>query len=381
MSKKKVLSEMTRRDFLKTTGMVAAGLTVGGMVGTNASKVFAARKFDGQTLNVFTYAGAWGEMMEKQLKPRFEKETGAKMIIDLGWWDSIPKLKASPPGQPAFDLIMTDATQGYPAIKEGLFQKINMKNVPNVKNFTPDVLNNWVFNENWGVTWPDAAQTGVYNKQFVKTPPKRWSDFLKKDFDNKLGMYNSFYFSLFTFACMKVDKEGKAGTARDEMAKNLDGVLQFAKEQKARVNYWWPTSSDMAFNLLQGTVWAGNIHSVDIYPVVKEGKPVGVFVPDQDRAHFQALWLISKDTKKKELAEAAINIFCSEDFQLAYTTGGFPTAAPAVAEQAAKKDPVWALINPHTKVHFKNVGYYPYDAYFKAWDHIVSVWDKEVLRK
>jgi spermidine/putrescine-binding protein len=321
-------------------------------------------------------------MFTKHFAPRFKELTGAELSVDLGWWDSIPKLKASPPGQPAFDLIMTDATQGHPAIREGLFQKVNLDNIPNAKLFAPEVMDNWVVKEGWGVTWPDAAQTGVYHKSFVKNPPTRWSDFLHPEFDNKLGMYNSFYFSLFTFACMKVDKEGRPGTAREEMAKNLDGVLEFARSQRGRVKYWWPTSSDMAFNLLQGNVHAGNIHSVDIYPTVKEGKPIGVFVPDRDRASFQAIWLVSKDTKKKELAEAATDFFCSEEFQTTYAAkGGFPTAIPKVAERVAQSDPLWALINPHKPEHFKNLGYYPYDAYFKAWDHIVAVWDKEVLRK
>lgn len=380
MKASKFFEEVSRRQFLKGAGALGAGVVLSDVL--KAGNALAAGKYEGDVLNVFTYAGAWGEMMQNYLKPRFEKATGAKMILDLGWWDSIPKLKASPPGRPAFDLIMTDATQGYPAIKEGLFQKVNIDNVPNSKNFSPAVMDNWVVKEGWGVTWPDAAQTGVYNKRFVKDAPTRWADLLKKEFDNKLGMYNSFYFSLFTFACMKVDSEGRAGTAREEVAKDLKGVLEFAEKQKERVNYWWPTSSDMAFNLLQGMVYAGNIHSVDIYSVVKEGKPVGVFVPDKDRAHFQALWLISKDTKKRELAETAINIFCSDEFQHLYASkGGFPTAIPAVAEQVAKEDPIWAMINPHSKEQFKNVGYYPYDAYFKHWDYIVDYWDKKVLRK
>ena len=38
------------------------------------------------------------------------------MVLDAGWWDMLPKLKASPPGQPVYDLVMTDPTQGQPAI-------------------------------------------------------------------------------------------------------------------------------------------------------------------------------------------------------------------------------------------------------------------------
>ena len=374
--------QMKRREFIKKTAATGAGLAAASGLGSFVREASAAQNFKGEELRVFTYAGAWGDQFTKNFAPLFKEVTGADLIVELGWWDSVPKLKASPPGNPAFDLIMTDATQGYPAIREGLFQKVDMSRVPNAKKFAPEVMSNWVVNDNWGVTWPDAAQTGVFNTDIIKEAPSRWADLLDSKFDNKLGMYNSFYFSLFTFACMKVDSEGKAGTARDECAANIEGVLEFAKSQRDRVNYWWPSSSDMALNLVQENVHVGNIHSVDAFGPVREGEPIGVFVPDTDRASFQALWLISKDTKKKELAEAAIDIFCSEAFQEIYASdGGFPTAIPAVAKKVAAKDELWAAINPHTDEHFKNVGYYPYDPYFEKWDHIVEVWDKEVLRK
>jgi spermidine/putrescine-binding protein len=371
--------EWSRREFIERmaagAGIAATGL--GSFV-----RAAEAQEFKGQQLRVFTYAGAWGDQFTKNFAPLFKQVTGADLIVELGWWDSIPKLKASPPGNPAFDLIMTDATQGYPAIREGMFQKVSMAKVPNAKKFSPEVMDNWVVKDGWGVTWPDAAQTGVFNTQVVKDAPKRWKDLLDGRFDKKIGLYNSFYFSLFTFACMKVDAEGKAGTAREECNKNLAGVMDFAKKQRDRVNYWWPSSSDMALNLVQKNVHVGNIHSVDAFTPIREKEPIGSFVPDTDRASFQALWLISKDTKKQDLAMKAMDIFCSEAFQETYAkSGGFPTAIPSVAAKVAAGDKLWASINPHKPEHFKNVGYYPYDAYFKDWDNIVKTWDKEVLRK
>lgn len=371
--------DLSRREFVERlaagAGIAATGL--GSFV-----RAAEAQEFKGQQLRVFTYAGAWGDQFTKNFAPLFKQVTGADLIVELGWWDSVPKLKASPPGQPAFDLIMTDATQGYPAIREGLFQKFDKANVPNAAKFAPAVMDNWVVNDGWGVTWPDAAQTGVFNTEIVKEAPTAWKDLLDSRFDNKIGLYNSFYFSLFTFACMKVDSEGKPGTARQECATNLAGVMEFAKQQRDRVNYWWPSSSDMALNLVQKNVHVGNIHSVDAFAPIREKEPISAFVPATDRASFQALWLISKDTQKKTLAEKAIDIFCSEAFQEVYASdGGFPTAIPSVAAKVAAADPLWALINPHTEADFQNVGYYPYDAYFADWDNIVKTWDSEVLRK
>ena len=374
--------QITRRDFIRKSTAASAGVVAAGQLGIWGADVQAAQDFKGEKLRIFTYAGAWGDQFTKNFAPLFLELTGADLIVELGWWDSIPKLKASPPGNPAFDLIMTDATQGYPAIREGLFQKVDMGNIPNAGKFAPEVMSNWVVEESWGVTWPDAAQTGVFNTEDVEAAPQRWSQLLDAKYDNKLGMYNSFYFSLFTFACMMVDQEGNAGTARDVCNSDLGKVLEFAKSQRDRVNYWWPSSSDMALNLVQKNVIIGNIHSVDAFTPVREGEPIGVFVPEKDRASFQALWLVSRDTKKNDLAEKAIDVFCSERFQEIYASdGGFPTAIPSVAATVGAKDALWAQINPYKPEHFQNVGYYPYDAYFAQWDHIVEVWDKEVLLK
>ena len=373
---------ISRRDFLTTTATAGLGVAAGARLGAGSFEAHGAQMFKGEKLRIFTYAGAWGDVMQNSFAPLFTRVTGADMIVETGWWDSIPKLKASPPGKPAFDLIMTDATQGYPAIREGLFQKVDMASIPNAKLFEPAVMDNWVVKESWGVTWPDSGLAGCYNTDIVKTPPTRWSDLLDPKFDNKLGMYNSFYYSLFNFACIKVDQEGKAGTARDLCNRDIDSVLEFAISQRDRVNYWWPSSSDMALNLVQGNVRAGNIHSMDAFGPIREGEPIGVFVPEKDRASTQIFWVVSKDTKKKELAEAAMNIFCSEAFQEIYASvAGAPTGILSVAAKIAAKDKLWARINPHKPEDIKNLGYFPYDAYFAAWDHIVEVWDREVLRK
>ena len=377
----KASKRLSRRDFVKKTAAGSLGVAAATRMGLWGGDVQASQDFQGEELRVFTYAGAWGDQLTKNWAPMVQEATGAEVIIELGWWDSIPKLKASPKGKPAFDLIMTDATQGYPAIREGMFQKVNWDNIPNASLFHPAVMDNWVVNESWGVTWPDASQTGVYNTDVVKRAPDSWADLLDDRFTGKLGMYNSFYFSLFTFACMMVGSQGMPGTARDVCNADISKVLEFAKSQRSRVNYWWPSSSDMALNLVQQNVHVGNIHSVDAFMPVREGEPIGTFVPATDRASFQAIWLVAEDTKKNALAEAAINVFCGEDFQEIYALdGGFPTSIPSVAARVAGQDALWADINTHKAADFAAWGTYPYDAYFADWDNIVEYWDREVLR-
>src|SRR5438045_2602010 len=116
---------MSRRTLLTSSAALAAGW----VTGCKSSAPDAGEK----QLRMFSYAGPSEEAYRKALVPAFEKATGTKIIVSPGWWEAIPQVRSSPPDQPPYDLIMTDAVQGYPAIREGLFQKIDFSNVPHAK--------------------------------------------------------------------------------------------------------------------------------------------------------------------------------------------------------------------------------------------------------
>lgn len=384
---------LSRRHFLGWAGAAGfgAGLGLHGCsTNQSASQAPAAstaasnsgqQEFAGQTLRVFIYSGAWEKAFREHFVPQFQAKTGATVIPDPGWWDSIPKLKASPPGQPAFDLVLTDATQGYPAIQEGLFQTIDLARIPNKDKLSPSVLKNWVYTKGYGITFPESVMTLAYNQQLLDFTPMSWADLLKDEVNGKLGLYNSFYMSLYTFAAMKVAQAGKPGTAAAEMEQNLSGVMDFAKENRDRVKYWWPTSTDMALNLSQKNCAIGNMHSPDMLIAMRQSSDLVAVVPDADRAFVQLMWVVPTGTKQKALAEEAINYLMGEEMQTAFAQTGSMTSSLPVAQKVAETDAFWKQIYPATAAQLEQVKYYPYDAYFKDWDNIVATWDKEILRK
>ena len=378
-------TRIDRRQFLGWAGAAAGGVSILGCRKTDSKSTTSpsggfAGAFAGQTLRLFIYSGFWEKTIRETFVPRFQAQTGATVIPDPGWWDSIPKLKASPPGQPAFDLVLTDATQGYPAIREGLFQKIDFKRIPNLKNIPPSVLNNWVYHEGYGIPFPDGAMTLAYNKKLLNFEPKSWGDLMRDDVKGKLGLYNSFYMSLYTFACLKVAVEGRPGTAAAECASNLNGVIQFARENRDRVKYWYSTSTDMTLSLAQQNCALGNVSSGAMLSALRQRPDLGAVVPDADRAFVQLMWVIPVGARK-ELAEEAINLILSEKVQEAFAMNGSASPVLSVAQKTAAADPLWGQVYPSTEEALKNLRYYPYDVYFKDWDNIVATWDREILRK
>jgi spermidine/putrescine-binding protein len=365
---------LSRRRFL----CQAAAATLG-LAGCQRSP--GTGEFRGQQLRVFIYSGGMEKTMRSTFVPRVEAETGATVILDPGWWDSIPKLKASPPGQPAFDLVLTDPTQGYPAIREGLFQKIDLSRVPNHRNLSPAVLDNWVFKDGYGITFPDSVMTLAYNKELVPFTPANWGDLLRDSVRGKLSLYNSFYMSLYTFACMKVALEGRPGSAAKEVADHLQDVLDFAKAQRDAVKFWWPTSTDLSLSLARKDCAIGNQHSPEMLRVMRDQPQLAAVVPVEDRAFTQLMWVIPEGTRRKALAEAAIDILLSEPMQREFTRNGCMSSNLKVAQEAAAADPFWKQIYPSTEEQLRTLRFYPYDTYFKHWDDIVATWDRQVLRK
>lgn len=375
------LHNINRRRFLSTAGLGAGA----GLIGLNSCKPSASssgnKPFSGQTLRVFVYSGAWENGFNEHFVPLFEERTGAKVVVDPGWWDSIPKLKASPPDQPAFDLVLTDATQGYPAIKEGMFRQLDFGKIPNKANFAASALDNWVVKDGYGITFPESAMTLGYNKTLVATPPTGWGDLIKDEYTGKLGLYNSFYMSLYTLACIKAASEGAAGTAAKQMGDNLQGVIDFAKSQRDRVKLWWPTSTDMALNLTQKNVAAGNMHSPDMIPALKSSADLGAVVPEKDRAFVLLMWVVAAGSKVPDLAHEAINLLLSNEVQTGFARSGQATANPSVAAKIAAENELWKSIYPSKPEQLSAVNYYPYDIYMSQWDELVKVWDREILRK
>ena len=319
-------------------------------------------------LTVFTWAGPWGQTFERALKPLFEQATGATVLFDNGWGEEIPKLLIAPPDQPPYDVMIVAPFAVYAVIRRGYFQRLDWRKIPNARLFHPSALRNWVFEDGWGLTWPDALHTGIYNTSAMRYPAG-WDEVL----DGSPGLYRASYMSLYTFAAARYP-----GQAAQAIAEDFDGVFAFAREQRRKVAHWWATSPDMAFNLLQGNVKSGNIHSVDTFDLLRERRPLDIFLTD-DRAHFQAIWLVPRGTRHTELAHEFINQFASVAFQREYAAAGFPSPIPEVAASQARQDSLWARVNPHSESDFAKLHYYPYDSYLQHWDDMTARWNREVL--
>lgn len=369
-------AQFSRRSFLEaSTGVVAAALT-----GCHGSAGPAAKSGRQRELRVFVYAGGHEQTMRDVFVPRFTARTGAIVSLFSGWWDAIAKLKTSPPDHPPFDLMITDATQGYPAAREGLFAKINFQNVPSHSDLVPAALDAWVYRDGVGLPYPDAVMTLACHRQLAAPVPAGWADLFRPDLSGQIGLYNSFYMSLYTFAAALADANGKPGTAQELMRTQIEEVFRYAREHRRAVKLWWPTSTDMILALHDKSVAAGNMHSPEYLQALREQPELAAVIPEHDRALVQVFWAIPAGTQNQDLAEQGLDLLFSKEVQHEFARRGMATARSDVAALMAAEDPLWKSIYPHTAEQFQSLRYYPYDVYAEHWNEFADRWDRTILR-
>ena len=200
----------SRRRLLREAGGIAAALVAaGGLVGcqasSNQSHQTATEKSGGQPreFTMFVYSGLTERAYRELFVPSFEAQRGVKVTLDPGWWDMAAKLKVAPADQTPFDLVMTDPTQGFPGIRDGLFTRIDLDRVPNARRFAPSVLGSWIYHEGWGVPFISSAMSLAWNTELVSSALKSWGDLFSEGLKGEIMLYNAYYMSLYTFAAGK----------------------------------------------------------------------------------------------------------------------------------------------------------------------------------
>ena len=368
---------LKRRAVLKgaAAGAVALGFP---------AVVRGAKPYEGHILSAFSYAGPFEQTIKDHMIKPFEEATGARVKMDVGWWDMLPRLKASPPGQPVYDVVITDPTQGFPSIREGLFQPYDRANVPNAAKIYQALQDNWVQKDGWGVNLGSAFMALGFHTDMVSDIPQHWHDVTRPDLAGQISMYDSLYMSLFSFAQIKAGVEGRPGEGRAELEKSVDDVLAFCKENRDLVRVWWGSSGDFLAKALQKEVSGGICHSAVVFQAEDKGEPIKSVIPPEGTAAVHLFWTITEGTKEKRLAEEWINHFYSPEFQVLWGVHGKqPVGNLEAAAMAGAENPFYKRFLPTTKEQWDGIAFYPYDIYFEGdnWTKLNDFWDREVLRK
>ena len=388
-------SRLSRRDVLRHGSLLAGaagaipllGACAGeddtaGTTATEGPAPAGGGDFDGEEITLLVYSGLTEDLYRANFVPQFEALTGATVTIDSAWTEGIARLEAAPDDAPPFDVVLTDPTQGLPAIEQGLFQQFDTGRVPNAAaNFHPSLLDTTVYDQGYGIPFTSSAMTLATNTELAE-PFTTWNELLARTPEQGFMLYNLSYMSLYTFAEMMAEAEGMdPGQGRDLLEGDLEGVLSFAAANGDKVGFYWLSTSAGVDALVNGEVAAGNIHGNGLLAPIRDGAPVTGTVPPGTEAYVQLFFGVPQGVRNLDLSLAALDHICSRAFQQTLAESGeYACAVQDIAEDYAGTDDLWAAAFPSTEAQFDALKYYPYDVYAANADRIAEVWDNEVLR-
>lgn len=252
----------------------------------------------------------WGfneDLLRKNIYEPFEKANNVKIVLEVG--NNADRLNKIRLGSSNVDIVQLAEGFAIQAIEEGLFEKIDRSNIPNIENLY-DVAKA-PFGEDYGPAYTVGRYGIMYDEAEVDKPIESWADL----WDDSLGKKVIFPditttagpFTPFIVA----DLEGL------DVEKDIDAIFAKIKDLNKNLVKIYSKSSEVVNMFSQGeaSVVAGQDFS---FGQVKEAVPTAKWVDPKEGAYAIVNTInVVKGSKNKELAEKFIDWILSEEVQKA----------------------------------------------------------------
>lgn len=240
-------------------------------------------------------------------------------------------------GGAAYDIVIPSDYMISKMIKEGMLQKINYENVPNLVNIMPTFLNPDYDPENeYTVPYLWGMVCIIYNTTMVDEEITSWSALFDPKYENNILMFNN-----------PRDAFGIALTylgysQNTESPQELEAALNLLIEQKSIVQGY---VMDEIFDKMQGgSAAVAPYYAGDAVTMIADNPDLTYCLPVEGTNQFVDALCIPVTAENKEAAEMYINFLCEPEIALAnceYTGYSTPNqAAYDLLDEETKNNPL-----------------------------------------
>lgn len=240
-------------------------------------------------------------------------------------------------GGAAYDIVIPSDYMISKMIKEGMLQKINYENVPNLANIMPTFLNPSYDPENeYTVPYLWGMVCIIYNTTMVDEEITSWSALFDPKYENNILMFNN-----------PRDAFGIALTylgysQNTESPQELEAALNLLIEQKSIVQGY---VMDEIFDKMQGgSAAVAPYYAGDAVTMIADNPDLTYCLPVEGTNQFVDALCIPVTAENKEAAEMYINFLCEPEIALAnceYTGYSTPNqAAYDLLDEETKNNPL-----------------------------------------
>ena len=294
---------------------------------------------DGTSKNGQVIVYNWGEYIDPEIIDLFEEETGIDVIYEEFETNEImyPKIQS---GAIAYDVVCPSDYMIQRMIENDLLAEINYDHIPNLKyigdnymkmsrQFDPE--NKYSVPYLWGTV-------GIlYNKKMVDEPVDSWGILWDKKYDDSILMQDSVR-DAFAVA-LKYLGYSLNSTDLDE----LEAAKNLLIEQKPLVQAY--VIDQVRDKMIGGEAALGVIYSGEALYCQQENPDLDYVIPKEGTNIWIDSWVIPKNAKNVENAEAFINFLCRPDIakmNFDYITYSIPNTAgrDLIDDESLRNSPI-----------------------------------------
>ncbi len=292
-------------------------------------------KNDGEKVYVYN----WGEYIDLEVLELFEKETGIEVVYEEFEMneDMYPKIKN---GAVRYDVVCPSDYMIQKMIDEDLLAEINYENVPNIKNIDPVYLKSaetFDPGNKYSVPYCWGTLGILYNKTMIDEPIDSWSALFDEKYSGNLLMMDSVR-DAFGIALVYLGYD--LNTTNESQLEEAKALLQ---QQYPLVQAY--VVDQVRDKMIGGDAALGVIYSGEAIYTARENPDLEYVVPKEGSNVWIDGWVIPKNSRNKENAEAFINFMCDPEIALKnfeYITYSTPNAAARdmITDEDIKNSPV-----------------------------------------
>ena len=294
---------------------------------------------DGTSKNGQVIVYNWGEYIDPEIIDLFEEETGIDVIYEEFETNEImyPKIQS---GAIAYDVVCPSDYMIQRMIENDLLAEINYDHIPNLKyigdnymkmsrQFDPE--NKYSVPYLWGTV-------GIlYNKKMVDEPVDSWGILWDKKYEDSILMQDSVR-DAFAVA-LKYLGYSLTSTDLDE----LEAAKNLLIEQKPLVQAY--VIDQVRDKMIGGEAALGVIYSGEALYCQQENPDLDYVIPKEGTNIWIDSWVIPKNAKNVENAEAFINFLCRPDIakmNFDYITYSIPNTAgrDLIEDESLRNSPI-----------------------------------------
>lgn len=294
---------------------------------------------DGTSKNGQVIVYNWGDYIDPEIIDLFEEETGIDVIYEEFETNEImyPKIQS---GAIAYDVVCPSDYMIQRMIENDLLAEINYDHIPNLKyigdnymkmsrQFDPE--NKYSVPYLWGTV-------GIlYNKKMVDEPVDSWGILWDKKYEDSILMQDSVR-DAFAVA-LKYLGYSLNSTDLDE----LEAAKNLLIEQKPLVQAY--VIDQVRDKMIGGEAALGVIYSGEALYCQQENPDLDYVIPKEGTNIWIDSWVIPKNAKNVENAEAFINFLCRPDIakmNFDYITYSIPNTAgrDLIEDESLRNSPI-----------------------------------------